>query len=74
MTDFAPLDPDAYKHAAMLLKAQHCCHPVCHGGKAGFLQDFASRLAGGRVEVEVYLTGNPEPIPANEIKLQEQPK
>ncbi len=60
--DFAPLDPDAYKQQATLLKALHCAHPVVYDGKERFVQVLHARQAGGRIEPEVWLTGSPEPV------------
>jgi hypothetical protein len=70
-TEYAPLDPDSYKHAAVLHKALHAAHPVLWDGKVGYIQVIISRLAGGRVETEAYLTGNPQCIDIKDIALYE---
>lgn len=64
-----PLDPDAYKHQARILQAQHYCRPVIVDGLQQFVQVASSRLAGGRVQMDVYLTGKPEAIDSSKITL-----
>lgn len=71
MNEYTPLDPTTYKHAAVLHKALHAAHPVICDGKIGYIQVIRSGLAGGRIETEVYLTGNPTPIDAKDIALYE---
>lgn len=65
-----PLDPDAYKHQARILQAQHYCRPVLFDGKEQFVSVASSRLAGGRVEMDVYLAGLPGAIDSSKITLQ----
>jgi hypothetical protein len=72
--DYAPLDPDAYKHHALMLKSLHCARPVIHGGKSCHIQSAHVGPSGGRVAMTVYLAGSPAPIDSSEITLQEQPK
>ena len=69
-----PLDPDAYKHQAHILRAMHYCIPVMHEGLSQFVQVVNSRLAGGRVQMDVYLTGKPDPIDSSKITLAEPAK
>jgi hypothetical protein len=64
-----PLDPDAYKHQARILQAMHYCRPVIVDGLQQFVQVASSRLAGGRVQMDVYLTGKPEAIDSSKITL-----
>jgi hypothetical protein len=71
MTEYTPLDPETYKHAAVLHKALHAAHPIIHDGKVGYIQVITSRLAGGRVETKAYLTGNPQCIDIKDIALYE---
>lgn len=70
--DFAPLDEVEYKRQARLLKALHCAYPVQFEGRERFIQVLSSRLAGGRVLMEVYLTGDAVAIDSQRIALQEQ--
>jgi hypothetical protein len=70
----SPLEPDAYKHQARLLLAQHSARPVLFDGKENFIQVIDSRLAGGRVDMTVYLIGNQNPIDSSRIALAEPPK
>lgn len=69
-----PLDPDAYKHQARILQALHYCRPVLHEGLNQFVQVVNSRLAGGRVQMDVYLTGKPDAIDSSKITLAEPAK
>lgn len=66
-----PLDPEAYRHQMVLLKALHHAHPVIFEGTQQFLQVLTPRLAGGRVQMDVYLTGRPAPVDSTEITLAE---
>lgn len=66
---YAPLDLAEYNRQARLVRAQHCAYPVVFEGQHRFIQVIHSRLAGGRVEMEIYLTGSPEPIASTEISL-----
>lgn len=66
-----PLDPEAYRHQMLLLKAMHHAYPVVHEGRQQFLQVLTPRLAGGLVLMDVYLQGRPAPIDSNEITLAE---
>lgn len=62
VTDFAPLDADECKHQMTLLKALHCAHPVQFGGRERFVQVIHARQAGGRIEMDVWLTGSSERV------------
>jgi hypothetical protein len=67
--NFEPLDKAAYDRQRMLLKALSCAHPVCYQGKNLFVQELTARQDGGRIQMTVYLTGNPTPIDSSEIEL-----
>ncbi len=69
-----PLDPDAYRHQMRLLKAMHHATPVMHEGRQQFLAVLTPRLAGGRVQMDVYLTGRPGAIDSTQITLAEPAK
>lgn len=70
----SPLDVDAYKHQAKLLLAQHSARPVLFEGKETFVQAIHSRLAGGGIQMDVWLTGDPQLIDSSRIALIEPPK
>ncbi len=59
---FAPLDAEACTMQLALLKSLHCCRPVVVDGKEEFIQVVHSRQSGGRIEMEVWLTGKPDPV------------
>ena len=65
-----------YKHARILMNAQELAHPVQYKGKTYFIQQFqrGDDPSSSALKTWVYLRGNPELIPANEITLEEQPK
>jgi hypothetical protein len=69
-----PLDSDAYKHQARILQAQHYCRPVIFDGREQFVHTASSRLAGGRVEMDVYLAGIAGAIDSARITLAEPAK
>jgi hypothetical protein len=71
---YAPVDLAEYNRQARLLRAQHCAYPVLFDDQQRFIQVINSRLAGGRVEMEIYLTGDPQPIDSKEICLSEAPQ
>lgn len=73
-TDYTPLDLSEYNRHAKLLRALHCAYPVLFEDKQCFIQVIHARLAGGRIEMEVYLTGNPQPIDIERITVPEQKK
>lgn len=64
------LDPDAYRHHARILQAQHYARPVWFNGKEEFVQVASSRLAGGRIQMDVYFTGNPTAIDSALIQIE----
>lgn len=66
---YAPLDLAEYNRQARLLRALHCAYPVTHNGQQRFLQVIHSRLDGGRVVMEVYLTGSPEIIDSTLVSI-----
>lgn len=67
--EHGPLDPDAYKHQARIPQALHYARPVRFEGKECFVQAAPARLAGGRVEMEVFLMGCPTPIDSTKIEF-----
>lgn len=69
-----PLDKAAYDHQRMLLKALHCAHPVLHDGRQRFVQVVTARQDGGRIEMVLYMAGDPAPIDASAVSLQKQPE
>ena len=66
---FEPLDAEACKQHLVLVKSMHCCRPVLVAGKEEFVQVVNARLAGGRIEVEVWLTGGADPVDMKLITL-----
>jgi hypothetical protein len=69
---YAPLDLTEYNRHAKLLRALHCAYPVLVDGRQCFIQVIHARLAGGRIEMEVYLTGNSTPVPLERITVPTQ--
>lgn len=69
-----PLDPEAYRQQMLLLKAMHYASPVMHDGVQQYLQVLTPRLAGGRVQMDVYFTGRPQPVDSATITLAEPAK
>lgn len=72
MTDtvtYGPLDPDAYMHQARILQSLHYARPVWFEGKQHFVQAAPARLAGGRVEMEVYLMGSHAALDSAQIQI-----
>jgi hypothetical protein len=65
-----------YKHARMLMNAQELGWPVLYKGNKQFIQEFQrfENPSGTGFCTAVYLKGNPELIPANEITIKEEPK
>jgi hypothetical protein len=78
MTHTPPSNPAEieYKHARILMNAQELGHPVMHKDKSYFIQQFqrGDDPHSSSLKTWVYLRGNPELIPANEITIEEQPK
>jgi len=69
--DYAPLDPDTYKHQARLLLAQHCARPVTLDGRQCHIHTASSSNKGRRVEMTVYMTGDPTPIDSAKVSIPE---
>lgn len=69
VSGFAPLDEAEYKQQATILKALHCAYPVQVDGKDCFVQVVHSRLAGGRVEMDVWLTGSSDVVNPADITV-----
>ena len=70
---FEPLDAAAYDRQRMVLKALSCAHPVSYQGKSQFVQEITARQDGGRIQMTVYLAGNPDPIDSSLIELARTP-
>lgn len=68
---YTPLDADDYRHQARLLLALHSARPVLYRGQHRFVQVMTPTLSGGRVQTDIYLTGEPAPIDSREIELME---
>lgn len=66
---FAALDDAARKHQVVLLNAMHCAHPVLLAGRERFIHVMHARQAGGRIEMDVWLTGSPEPVSPELLSL-----
>lgn len=62
--DYAPLDQDEYKRQALLLRSLHCARPVMFDGRQAYIHTLSASVAGGRIEMTAYLTGDPTPIDA----------
>jgi len=65
-----PLDPNAYKHHAQLLKSAHCCRPVVHQGRHQFINGLTMYHDGGRVAMLVYLAGFRDGIDSSEVQIK----
>lgn len=63
------IDLPAYLRQAQLLRALHAARPVEHGGCRQFIHTVSAQQAGGRIEMTVYLTGDPTPIDSAQIAL-----
>ncbi len=68
--DYAPLDQETYRHQALLLRSLHCARPVHLEGREGFIHTLSSSQAGGRVEMTVYLAGDPAPVDSARITVE----
>lgn len=69
-----PLDPVAYRHHQLLLRAMHYAHEVMHEGLYQYIHTMTPRQAGGRIQMDVYFTGRPEPVDSATITLAEPAK
>lgn len=72
--EYAPLDKDACTHQLTILKAMHCTRPLLYKGRENFVQVVNVRLLGGRIEMDVWLTGNPERVDPSELSVPASPK
>lgn len=70
--DFEPLDKATHDHHLALLTALGCARPVLYEGRQRFIQVATARQDGGRIEMVVYLAGDPAPIDASAVSLQKQ--
>jgi hypothetical protein len=59
----------AFNHDQMLLRAVHKTQRVLYQGAPHYIQVIRIGPSGGGIESEVYLFGNPVPVPASEITL-----
>ena len=62
--DYAPLDQETYKLHALLLRSLHCARPVILDGRRAYIHTLTASLAGGRIEMTAYMTGDETPIDA----------
>lgn len=70
--DYAPLDEAEYKRQARLLKALHCAYPVQVEGCEQFVHVLHARQAGGRIEMDVWLSGSSAKVDPTQITLGER--
>jgi hypothetical protein len=71
---FVPINAEEYLRQATLLKALHAAHPVQVGSRVGFVHTVRAQQAGGRIQMDVYLAGDPAPIDSSQVDLQQQPE
>lgn len=57
------------RHNRVLLHALQVAHPVVYQGRNRFIQSLTFSGSGGGIDVDVYLTGSPERIAAEDISL-----
>lgn len=69
-----PLDRKAFEHSQDLLDALGCAKPVLFEGKERFIQVMHARLAGGRVEVDIWLTGGADQVDPAALTIAGAPK
>ncbi|MES2319961.1 MAG: hypothetical protein V4631_20975 [Pseudomonadota bacterium] len=62
------------KHNRVLLHALQTAHPVMHKGKSCFIHTLTFQTLGGGIDTTVYMSGDPAPIRAAEVQLQENPQ
>ncbi len=62
-----PFDPQ--RHNRVLLHAWHTTHPVLHQGRQRFIHGLRFLTHGSSQEADVFLTGDPSPVPATEVQL-----
>lgn len=60
--DFEPLDEKEYMLQLKILKTLHCARPVLVDGKEEFIKVVHARQSGGRIEMEVWITGRAVPV------------
>jgi len=65
-----------YEHARKLMNAQELGYPVQWRGRNNFIQELHRVLDpnGSGLKTFIYLSGNPEIIPASEISIAERPQ
>ena len=72
--DFAISKRPEHVHQRILQAAIQVARPVIVNGKVEHMHTITSQQRGGRIEMLVYLTGNPVPVDAAEVALQPQPQ
>ena len=72
--DFAISKTPEHVHQRILQAAIQVGRPVLVAGKVEYLHTLTTQQAGGRIEMLVYLTGNPKPFDAADVALQPQPE
>lgn len=68
-----PLDPETYKHHALILKSAHCCRPVIYRGLNQFINGLTLYRNGGGNGMTVYLAGMTDGIDSKEIQIPRAP-
>ncbi|MBY0237897.1 MAG: hypothetical protein K2X55_01135 [Burkholderiaceae bacterium] len=70
---YSPAD-DPQRHNRVLLHAWQATHPVLYCGRQRFIQGLRFMTEGSALDAAVYLTGNPQPVPAVEVTLFTRPE
>ncbi len=68
-SSYSPLDADVYRHQERLLRSLHCARPVKFHDKECFIHTLSLSVAGGHVEMTVYLTGDSTPIDSGKVEV-----
>lgn len=74
LPDYTRSDLPEHKHQRILQAALQVARPVIVAGKVGYIHTLTSQQIGGRIEMIVYLMGNPAPVNASEVTLQDLPQ
>ncbi|HEX8610211.1 MAG TPA: hypothetical protein VF800_02900 [Telluria sp.] len=72
--NFSRSELPEHKHQRILLAALQNGHPVEVAGKVEHIHTVSAQRAGGRIDMVVYLSGDPTPIDAPLVSLQKQPE
>ena len=59
------------KHNRVLLHAHQTAHPVLYAGQQRFIHTLTFMSYGGGIKTLVYLAGDPAPVEAEAVQLQE---